>query len=73
MQSRILTVTHYGQQAFLDCTGLTRAAIPSSVTEIGFAAFGNCPLLTLTVTRDGYAEQYCKAKNLPYVYADGAD
>ena len=42
-----------------------------SVTDIGTMAFDGCGSLTLTVSRDSEAEQYCKENDLAYAYADG--
>ena len=42
-----------------------------SVTGIGDEAFYGCGSLTLTVSRDSEAEQYCKENDLAYTYADG--
>ena len=39
-------VTSIGEDAFLDCTGLTSISIPNSVTEIGDYAFAGCSGLT---------------------------
>jgi hypothetical protein len=39
-------VTHVGNAAFYDCSGLTAVAIPNSVTTIGERAFQSCSGLT---------------------------
>ena len=39
-------VTNIGNNAFIDCSGLTSIAIPNSVTSIGNSAFGRCSSLT---------------------------
>ena len=45
-------VTAIGDAAFLNCTGLTSNAIPSSVTSIGDSAFYGCDSFTsITITR----------------------
>lgn len=41
------SVTSIGDQAFLDCQGLTTIEIPNSVTSIGYMAFGLCTGLTM--------------------------
>jgi len=40
------SVTTIGEQAFMDCTGLTSVTIPNSVTTIGEQAFNGCTGLT---------------------------
>jgi hypothetical protein len=40
------SVTTIGDEAFLDCTGLTSITIPNSVTMIGEESFGGCIGLT---------------------------
>jgi len=40
------TVTHIGDDAFRDCTGLTQVTIPDSVEHIGNSAFRGCERLT---------------------------
>jgi hypothetical protein len=40
------SVTHIGDWAFWDCTGLTSVTIPDSVTNIGDGAFFGCSSLT---------------------------
>lgn len=42
----ILAVTSIGDEAFVECSGLTGVTIPSSVTSIGSAAFYECSGLT---------------------------
>ena len=42
-------VTCIGDEAFLDCRGLTVVTIPNSVTSIGVGAFGYCILTTVTI------------------------
>lgn len=42
----ILAVTSIGNDAFVECSGLTSVTIPSSVTSIGSAAFYECSGLT---------------------------
>ena len=62
-------VTSIGANAFADCSQLEEVVIPASVTEIAENAFANDPLLTVTVTRGSYAEQYCIENGLTYRYA----
>ena len=65
------SVTGIGDSTFEDCIGLQSVTIPGSVTSIGNYAFYGCGSLTLTVSRDSEAEQYCKENDLVYAYADG--
>ena len=44
--NKVRTVTSIGENAFLDCSGLTSVVIPQSVTAIGTKAFNNCSWLT---------------------------
>ena len=64
------SVTTIGRGAFYYCVHLASVNIPASVTEIGEDAFGACYELTLTVSQDSYAEQYCKDHGLNYQYAE---
>ena len=43
------------------------------VTSIGDEAFSGCSSLTLTVSRDNCAAQYCKENGLDYTYPDSLD
>ena len=52
---------------------LQSVSISESVTAIGDEAFAGCPNLTLTVTRDSFAVQYCKDNGIAYQYADAND
>ena len=46
------TVTTIGNDAFLNCSGLTSVTIPNSVTSIGFDSFSGCSGLTsLTIPK----------------------
>ena len=54
--------------AFFDCHSLSSINLPESVTSIGECAFHDCPNLTITVTKDSYAEGYCKENGLNYIY-----
>ena len=66
-------VTSIGNEAFYYCTSLTSVTIPDSVTSIGDEAFTECTSLTLIISRDSYAEQYCKDQGLKYIYPDSYD
>lgn len=46
-------ITHIGESAFCDCSGLTGITIPDSVTGIGGSAFRNCVSLTSITIPDG--------------------
>ena len=59
--------------AFYGCTSLEKIEIPSGVAVIGNAAFAECPNLTITVTRDSFAANYCKENSLKYTYTDSLD
>lgn len=48
-------VVEIGNDAFYNCSKLTKVEIPSSVTEIGNRAFRNCPMLT-SITIPEYVE-----------------
>ena len=43
------SVTSIGNNAFLECSGLTSVVIPNSVTSIGYLAFNICSGLTSVV------------------------
>ncbi|MBQ3207078.1 MAG: leucine-rich repeat domain-containing protein [Bacteroidales bacterium] len=47
------TVTEIGNQAFMNCKGITAITIPSSVTKIGTSAFANCTGITEIVVPEG--------------------
>ena len=72
------SVISIGNWTFYDCSSLTAITIPDSVTSIGENAFTINqdykfilnPGLTATVSRNSYAEQYCRDNNLKYTYAD---
>ena len=52
------TVTSIRESALYDCASLTRVTIPSSITEIGYQAFGHCMNLTDINVEDGN-EKHC--------------
>ncbi len=69
-----VSVTIIGDSAFNNCSGLTSVSIPDSVTDIGKYAFSNCAAeLTVTVTQDSCAEQYCRENGLKYKYPGAQD
>lgn len=47
------TVTEIGNQAFMNCKGITAITIPSSVTKIGASAFENCSGITEITVPEG--------------------
>ena len=49
-------VVEIGREAFLDCTGLTKITIPSSVKSIGWYAFSGCTGLTEITIPDSVTE-----------------
>ena len=49
-------VTSIGEDAFLDCTGLSSISIPNSVTIIGGSAFGSCTGLTSVTMGNGVTQ-----------------
>ena len=63
-------VTDIGCMAFDMCDNLTSVIIPDSVTSIGDWAFGSGGSVTLSITRDSFAEQYAKDNNIPYAFAE---
>lgn len=65
------SVTGIGDRAFSFCFNMAEVTLPDGVTSIGNYAFYGCGSLTLTVSRDSEAEQYCKENDLAYTYADG--
>ena len=65
------SVTGIGDRAFSFCFNMAEVTLPDGVTNIGDEAFYGCGSLTLTVSRDSEAEQYCKENDLTYAYADG--
>ncbi len=67
------SVTSIGDEAFYRCSSLSSISIPDSVIDIGDSVFMVCPNLTLTVSRDSYAAQYCKENGLNYTYPDSLD
>ncbi len=67
------TLVSIGERAFEGCESLTELAIPASVTSIGEKAFEDCPNLTLYVAQGSYAEEYCRANDLRYVFSGAAE
>lgn len=66
-------VKSIGEAAFASCWYLSEITIPDSVSFIGLDAFNTYGKLTLTVTRDSYAAEYCKENQLNYTYPDVLD
>lgn len=62
-------VTSIGDRAFYGCWFLSHITIPDSVTSIGDGAFEACAL-TLIVSRDSWAEEWCKDNGMDYIYSD---
>lgn len=62
-----------GIRAFSTCQSLDIITIPDSVVSISGSAFMDCRSLTFSVTRNSYAEQYCKDKNRDYIYTESTD
>lgn len=66
-----------GNSAFRECVALRAITIPASVSSIGYSSFscsfGGNDRLTITVTRDSYAHQYCRNNNLNYTFPDAND
>ena len=62
-------VTSIGDRAFYGCWFLSHITIPDSVTSIGDGAFEACAL-TLIVSRDSWAEEWCKDNGIDYIYSD---
>ncbi len=61
-------VTEIGVEAFSYCEKMASITIPDSVTMIRECAFDGCGILTVTVGRNTYAENYCIRQGLPYRY-----
>ncbi len=57
-------------RAFAGCTSLATLSIPASVKSISTSAFENCPMLTLTVPRGSYAQEYAETYGIPYQFAE---
>ena len=63
-------VTSIGDRAFYGCWFLFDITIPDSVTSIGNGAFNGCASFTLIVSRDSWAEEWCKDNGIDYIYSD---
>ena len=63
------SVTSIGDRAFYGCWFLSHITIPDSVTSIGDGAF-EAYALTLIVSRDSWAEEWCKDNGIDYIYSD---
>lgn len=63
MRNRVETI---GEKAFANDVELRSAKIPSNVRMIAEDAFENCPKLTIYCEADSYAEDYAKAKGIPF-------
>lgn len=50
---------------FDGCTNLKNVTIPDTVTSIGQFAFQGCPSLTITCSKNSFAEKYAKANGIP--------
>ena len=56
-----------GDYAFAYCEALAKACIPGSVTSIGDYAFERCSEeLAFTVSRDSWAEDWCRENGFRY-------
>ena len=63
-------VQSIGFNAFFRCINLKKINIPESVKTIGKDAFEDCDNLTVTVEKGSFAEKYCIANNIKYMYED---
>lgn len=63
-------VTSIGDRAFYGCWFLFDITIPDSVTSIGNGAFNGCSSFTLIVSRDSWAEEWCKDNGMDYIYSN---
>lgn len=66
-------VTGIGDKAFLRCKSMTSVTIPDSVTRIGLLTFDKCNNLTVTVSRDSFAKQYCEKYGVRYTCPEAND
>lgn len=62
------SVETIGNVAFYGCKNLTSVTLGNGLKSIGKDAFAGCDNLTVTVQRGSFAEAYCKANGLKYVY-----
>ena len=60
-----------GTSAFSGCYALESATIPDSISAISNDAFRDCKNLTITLTPDSPAEQFCISQGIHYEYENG--
>ena len=62
-----------GERVFWNCEGLNVLTLPDTILNIGEDAFIFCDNLTLTVSQNSFAEEYCKTNKLDYIYPESLD